>query len=433
MTQPAAKERHGPLTGNSVLLVEDSRAIASLLTAQIEERPGLSCLHADSLQGARKILESSANEIFIAILDLNLPDAPDGEVVELVQSHGIPAVILTSSVDEQQRHEYFLKRHVADYVSKNHLSGVGIAVDLVERIRENRDSKLLVVDDSASQRAYVCSLLHNRGYQTLQAANGCEGLKLVDEDPDIRLVLTDYNMPCKDGLSMVQEIRRLRSADELGIIGISGAGEKGILARFLKSGANDFLTKPFETEELYCRIDQNLDMLRYIREAQNAANHDFLTGLYNRRYFFKQAEKLHARALQGELRLMVAAIDADHFKRVNDTYGHQAGDEALVAMAEVLRTHAGAEGFPARFGGEEFVCIQVLDENQLPGACLESLRAGIEAIQLTGPDGERIALTVSIGATNDPKESIDQMLQVADEAVYLAKEQGRNRVVLVEA
>jgi diguanylate cyclase (GGDEF)-like protein len=246
-------------------------------------------------------------------------------------------------------------------------------------------------------------------------------------------VLIDYHMPNMGGLSLVQQIRRQRSEDELAIIGVSSAGEKGILARFLKSGANDFLTKPFEIEELYCRIDQNLDMLRYIHEARDAANRDFLTRLYNRRYFFEYAEELHAGALRGELRLMVAMIDADHFKRINDSYGHQMGDAALVEMASVLRTQAGVSGAPARFGGEEFVCIKALDEGQDPAVCLEQLRCAIEAVDLRAANGERIPLTVSIGATTNPRTSIDQMLLVADGAVYLAKKQGRNRVVVLNS
>lgn len=429
MNMPA-EIHHQPRDGNRILLVEDSRAIASLLVNQFEQVPELECSHAASLGEAREFLNASADEVFVAVLDLNLPDAPDGEIVELVQEYGIPVIVLTSSVDDQKR-EYFLKRQVADYVTKNHLAGIGIVVRLVERMRDNRNNQVLVVDDSASQRAFICTLLYNRGYQTLQASDGREALRLLRDNPDIRLVLTDYNMPNMDGLQMVQELRRSRSSDELSIIGISGVHEKSVLARFLKSGANDFLTKPFETEELFCRIDQNLDMLRYVREARDAANRDFLTQLFNRRYFFQRAADMHARASRGELRLLVAMVDADHFKNINDTFGHQTGDDALVAMAKVLQASSSSQGFPARFGGEEFVYIQALDENQDPRECLDYLREQIAAIDLRGPEGEAVPLTVSIGATLNPASSIDEMLSIADQGVYLAKEQGRNRVVLV--
>ena len=307
MTDTAPSSSVEPRSGDTVLLVEDSRSIACLLSAQLNALDGLVCRHVETLADTRRLLNTGADRIFVAVLDLNLPDAPDGEVVELVQAYGIPVIILTGSVDDQRR-KYFLQHQVADYVNKSQLAGVGIVVGLVERMHVNRDNAVLVVDDSASQRAYVCSLLHSHGYRTLEAGDGEEGLETLAANANISLVISDYNMPRMDGLSMVQEIRRTRHRDELGIIGLSGVEEKGVLAQFLKSGANDFLNKPFETEELYCRIDQNLDMLRYVREARDAANRDFLTRLYNRRYFFEHAIGLHARARRGEIRLMAGHV-----------------------------------------------------------------------------------------------------------------------------
>ncbi len=313
--------------GSAVLLVEDSRAIASLLKCKIEAINGVHCHHAETLAATDALLQARADDFFVAVLDLNLPDAPHGEVVDLVQSHGIPVVILTSSVDEQTR-AGFLARRVADYVSKNNLAGVDIVARLVERMHLNREACILVVDDAASQRAYLCGLLNAHGYRTLEAGDGREALAVLKDHPGIRLVVTDYNMPGMDGLSMVQEVRRTHSPEALGIIGVSGAMDKGILASFLKTGANDFLTKPFETEE--------------------------------------------------------------------------------------------------------FVCLQVIEADADPLSCLEALRAEIEAIELRGPAGERVPLTVSIGATTRPLDSIDAMLGLADQAVYQAKEQGRNRVILLD-
>ncbi len=128
-----------------------------------------------------------------------------------------------------------------------------------------------------------------------------------------------------------------------------------------------------------------------------------------------------------------APVLADHFKRINDTWGHGTGDEASIAMACALQAHATQGGFTVRFGGEEFVWIQEVNAGQEPDQCLESLRAAIEAIELHAPNGERVPLTVSIGATLNPAESIDEMLSTADQAVYLAKEGGRNRVVVLDA
>jgi diguanylate cyclase (GGDEF)-like protein len=424
----APRAAAGTLARNKVLLVEDSRAIASVLRASIGALDGVECLLAASYAEAERLLEAEAGALFAAVLDLNLPDAPNGEVIDLVQQAGIPVVVLTANVDVAKRAAMF-ERGVADYVVKDSLVGIEYVARLVNRLARNGSTRVLVVDDSRAFREYLCGLLHQHGYATLDASDGVEGLECLRQNPDISLVITDYNMPRMDGLAMVAEMRKLRSHDDLAIIGVSDAAKQGILARFLKGGATDYLNKPFCVEEFYCRVDQNIDMLRVVQRARDAASRDFLTGLYNRRYFFEHAERLHRRALDGELRILVAMIDADHFKQINDNFGHQVGDEALVAIAAVLRGQVEGQGMVARFGGEEFVCLRVLDPSLRPADCLERIRRAVEQIDLRA-DGRPVPLTVSIGATAEPGGDIDQMLARADGAVYQAKRAGRNRVVI---
>jgi len=409
-----------------VLLVEDSRAIASVLAAGINAFDGITCVVAGTFAEARGLLQTNAQAFFVAVLDLNLPDAPDGEIIDLVQEAGIPIIVLTGNVDASQRDAMFA-RGVADYVVKDSLVGIDYVARLVNRLAHNGAARVLVVDDSRAFRTYLCSLLQQHGYATLSARDGIEGLEVLRANPEIRLVITDYNMPRMDGLKMVSEMRKAHSQDELSIIGISNSADPETLARFLKGGASDYLHKPFSIEEFYCRVDQNVDMLRIIRRARDAANRDFLTGLYNRRRFFEKAEQLHRRATKGELQIVVAMIDADHFKNINDTFGHQVGDDALVEIAATLRDQVGSSGLVARFGGEEFVCLHVLDGTVDPLECLDQIRLGIAAIELYS-DGRRVAVTASIGATQALHGNLDQMLAAADRAVYAAKKAGRNRV-----
>ena len=411
-----------------MLLVEDSRAIASVLAAGINAFDGITCVVAGTFAEARGLLQTNAQAFFVAVLDLNLPDAPDGEIIDLVQEAGIPIIVLTGNVDASQRDAMFA-RGVADYVVKDSLVGIDYVARLVNRLAHNGAARVLVVDDSRAFRTYLCSLLQQHGYATLSARDGIEGLEVLRANPEIRLVITDYNMPRMDGLKMVSEMRKAHSQDELSIIGISNSADPETLARFLKGGASDYLHKPFSIEEFYCRVDQNVDMLRIIRRARDAANRDFLTGLHNRRCFFELAEAMYRRATKGELQIVVAMIDADHFKRINDTFGHQVGDDALVAIAATLRDLVGGNGLVARFGGEEFVCLHVLDETVDPRECLDQIRQGIAAIELYS-DGQRVGITASIGATRSLHGNLDQMLAAADRAVYAAKKAGRNRVEL---
>ncbi len=412
-----------------VLLVEDSRAVASVLIASLNRLDGIECDLATSYAEARDLLALRADEYFVAVAGLNLPDAPNGEVVGAIQRAGLRVIVLTGHLDEARRQDMF-QRGVADYVVKDSQASIGHVARLVERMARSGGTQVLVVDDSDSFRHYLASLLQQHGYQTLTACDGVEGVETLQANPDIRLVVTDYTMPRMDGLAMILEMRKSHNPDELAIIGISESAKPGILARFLKGGASDYLKKPFCVEELYCRIDQHIDTLWAINQAREAANRDFLTRLYNRRYFFEHAQLLYQRAQRGEIPVVAAMIDADHFKRINDTFGHKTGDDALRAIAAVLTRLAGDGGLVARLGGEEFVLLQSADGDLEPADCLEAIRQGIEQIEVVS-EGQRVPITVSIGATQRVEASLDHMLALADRAVYGAKAHGRNRVVIL--
>ncbi len=414
-----------------VLLVEDSRAVAGMVGCAIDELPGIDHVLADTYAAAESALARDAGRFFLAILDLNLPDAPHGEIIDLVQSFGIPIVVLTATVDEDVREALF-QRGVADYVTKDNGISIQYVTRLVSRMAHSADIKVLVVDDSLTCRRYFSQLLKQHGYCAVTAKDGEEGLALLREDPLIRLVIADYNMPKMDGLAMVAQMRRLRGHDELAIVAMSDSSRPGLLARFLKGGASDYLNKPFCIEEFYCRVDQNIEMLRSIRHARDLAERDFLTGLHNRRYFFTHAAALHRQAAAGQLDILVAMIDVDHFKRVNDVHGHGFGDTALVAVAKVLRGVIGERGIAARYGGEEFACLFVMAHKDNPLHCLEGLRRRIAALDLRSGE-HRVRLTASIGATHMPGDDLDAMLRQADRALYEAKQAGRNRVTLVQS
>jgi len=416
-------------SADTVLIVEDSKAIGSLLKVNIKQLAGIEAKLVTTLKDAKALLDEEAGCFYVAVLDLNLPDAPNGEIVDLVQSYNIPVIVLTGSLDPSMRDQMFNKQ-VADYVVKHHFSGIEYVIKLVDRLYANRDRKILVVDDSASFRLYLEALLQNHGYRTITASNGLEGLQTLKAHSDISLVVTDYNMPEMDGMAMTEEIRMIRSRDDLAIIALSDARVEGLSTRLLKNGASDFLAKPFQIEEFYCRVDQNLDMIRYICQARDAANRDFLTRCYNRRYFFDYVEKVYQQAQQGELQIAVAMVDADHFKQVNDVHGHQIGDDALIAIANAMEHTLDSSGLLARFGGEEFVILLILSPGQIPRDILEKVRLAIEQIDLRN-GAAQVPLTASIGCTSDLCGDIEQMLAKADEAVYQAKEAGRNRVVCI--
>ena len=409
-----------------VLIVEDSKSIQALLCAHINDISGIEADAAATLAEAKILLEARASDYFIAVLDLNLPDAPDGEIVDFVQSFGVPVIVMTGSVDERIRQQ-MLEKNVLDYVVKRQATEIEHVTYIVGRIYENHEVKVLVVDDSPSFRMYLVELLKSYQYQTFQAVDGLDALEVLAENPDIALILTDYNMPRMNGQELVQAVRKDHRREDLAIIGLSDASRSDLSALMLKSGANDFLSKPFQIEEFYCRVTQNTNMIGYVRQVKEGATKDFLTKVYNRRHLFDVGTSLYANAKRGNLNIAVGLVDADFFKKINDTYGHDVGDTALQAIATALQSTLRTSDIVARFGGEEFVCLVALKEAEDSGIVFERVRQSIEDIELAVGD-QKIALTVSIGVTNILGESLDDMIKVADTAVYKAKESGRNRV-----
>jgi diguanylate cyclase (GGDEF)-like protein len=266
-------------------------------------------------------------------------------------------------------------------------------------------------------------------YPILLATNGREALTLLEQHPDTALVLTDYHMPEMDGLGLVRGIRRRYRREELAIIALSQAHEKELSATMLKAGANDFLNKDFQAEELYCRLVQNTNMVHFVRQLRDLINLDYLTRLYNRRYLFQVANLLHAEASARPGVLALAMVDADYFKRINDSFGHSAGDEALKHIATLLRRTFQHTDIIARYGGEEFVCVVTADRPEDAWHRFDKLREDIATTPLSF-EGATIRMTVSIGLTTVLGNSLTEMIACADRAVYRAKAEGRNRVVL---
>jgi diguanylate cyclase (GGDEF)-like protein len=411
----------------NVLLVEDSRTVRAQLRHYLGMLDNVTLFEAGTLAEAKIILEERSHDLFCAILDLTLPDASGLDTVEAVRAYDVPIIVLTGSVDTFLR-QAVLDMRVIDYMFKNGAAAVEDVAYLIGRLRQNLSMKVLVVDDSQTFMLHVMKLLAQYRYIILTARNGREALEILERHPDIGLVLTDYHMPEMNGLELVQNIRRKHRREDLAIIALSDINRPELSAAMLKAGANDYLSKKFQVEEFYCRVVQNTNMVRYVHELRDMANRDYLTRLHNRRYLFQAVEPLYAEARAGKRDLAVAMVDADHFKHINDEFGHVVGDEALTRIAAVLRRGFVGSGIVSRYGGEEFVCVTTLSDPGRSMEHFEQVRAGVASIELKSK-GKRVPLTVSIGVTTALGGSFADMIELADQAVYRAKESGRNRVV----
>jgi diguanylate cyclase (GGDEF)-like protein len=411
-----------PQTQFNVLLLDADANYASVLKQVIEGRLPVKVTIVHAIEEAKKLLQQNANEFFIGIT--SVLDLSAFEKVDLLGDFNLPVIAVVDQYEDEMR-DQLIKRHVIDYVVKGNKFDSAYICDLIARVIKNCDIKVLVVDDSRVSRFILARELTLQKFEVVHSNNGAEALEKLSEQPDIKLVLVDSKMPVMDGYSFVEAARHNYSKDKLIIIGVSGSSDPRIAVKFLKAGANDFIAKPFNYEMLLCRISRNLDMLDAIELARSLSNIDYLSGLYNRRYFFEQGSKLLASLEKGSP-LTVMMMDIDFFKRVNDGFGHDVGDLVIKNFAGLLKQHF-PDDIVARIGGEEFAVISQSPKYLKSLERVEAFRKAVEneKIQLSS---DSLQYTCSIGVCNVMGADLDEMVIAADRNLYIAKDAGKNKV-----
>jgi two-component system cell cycle response regulator len=304
--------------------------------------------------------------------------------------------------------------------------------------------RILVVDDLPDNVEILRARLTSRGYDVATASNGQEALSAVKSDPP-HLILCDVMMPGIDGFEVSRRIKQDDALPFIPIILVTALGETDNIVQGLNTGADDYITKPYQFPELEARMRAMLRVKRLQdeldqknRELEEANKRlrklsitDGLTELYNHRHVHQLLRDEFERSDRTEESVAVAMIDLDRFKAVNDTYGHPTGDVILYETARILRETAREIDMVGRYGGEEFIVILPNTGEEEAGRFAERVRAAVEA-HVYKDDANVIRMTMSSGVAAFPAAGVgspEALLKKADEALYLAKESGRNRVV----
>jgi diguanylate cyclase (GGDEF)-like protein len=391
----------------------------------MESRESISCDCVSSLTEARAALEKNQPAYFLAIVEAPVVDADTREAIGYFRTKGLSSVILTNGYTDAIQ-EVMTSLGIMDYIIKDELF-VENLTRTVGRIRRNLLTEILIVDDSAVSRKQARNILELQKIIVREAENGQDALALLGDHPEIRMMLTDYHMPGMNGVELMRAARKIRPEKRLTVIGLSDIDNPGLSVRLLKNGADDFLYKSFISEELYLRVVQNLEMAERIEELRQSSHTDYLTRLYNRRFFFEVGEKLFENAKRNNL--TVAMLDIDHFKLVNDRFGHDIGDLAIKLVAAALTRTVRAGDVVARYGGEEFCVIAVNVDKQNAPVVFERIRANVAEGKIDTDDGG-LSVTVSVGAATVMGKTLEETINKADKLMYEAKTGGRNRVVI---
>jgi diguanylate cyclase (GGDEF)-like protein len=301
---------------------------------------------------------------------------------------------------------------------------------------------VLIIDDSTTLRQQVLEFLKDTHLFDLylEASNGIEGFKLLLSNP-VDVILCDLEMPGMDGLKFLGMLGSRNELRDIPVIMLTGREEKEQKVRGLERGASDYITKPFDAGELIARVKVQLkikilqdNLKEQNRKLEELSNTDPLTQLANRRFLMKALEKEFHRSERNGNALALVMADIDHFKKINDNYGHQVGDVVLKAVAGAVSENLREYDLAARFGGEELALV--LPETALDKAMhvAERVRVKVASLALKGPlQGQRVTISLGVAAYSNPQvKTVDDLIRLADDALYAAKREGRNRVVIAD-
>lgn len=293
---------------------------------------------------------------------------------------------------------------------------------------ETNKPLILIVDDSQININFCKKILGKNGYATDSCKSGEEAIEYLEKNsPD--LILLDIVMPGIDGFEFCEIKKNIPDMADIPVIFLSAKDDEESIIKGFKSGGVDYITKPFRTQEMLARTKTHIDLKKAKEQLVLMATTDVLTGLTNRRFFMERLSIEFERVQRYESLYTILMIDLDFFKRVNDTFGHMAGDTVLKKISEILQNGLRCTDLIGRIGGEEFAVI--LPETELPQSLqiAERLRKSVDQLPVE-VDGDKIRITISLGASqsNIADTEMDDALIRADSALYSAKKAGRNNV-----
>ena len=302
---------------------------------------------------------------------------------------------------------------------------------------------LLIAEDDPVTRRLLEKVLFNAGYQVLSSKNGLEALQIMEKN-FCPIVITDWMMPKVDGLELCRSVRKMTFPGYVFIIIITANDSKDNIIAGLQAGADDYITKPFNQAELRARLSTAVRVLsleQTLKEAneqiRNLSIRDSLTNVYNRGFLTEQLPHNLDEALAASQPLSLIMCDIDHFKHINDHYGHQAGDTVLIEFCNCLRTVIGdTNEWIARYGGEEFLIILPNTTLTEAGNVAEQIRTMLSHMVVVIEDAQ-IGFTASFGVSSfdgnkatTARPSPDALINEADRCLYEAKKEGRNCVIV---
>ena len=447
-----------------ILVVDDVAANVRLLEARLQAEY-FEVLTA--LNGRDALALALRERVDLVILDVMMPDMTGFDVCAALKADARTAqvpVIMVTALDQAQDRvrglecgaDDFLTKPVGDVALVTRVKSLirlkmvtdelalraaamqSVGLDPAEIFSQAAETggSILVVDDRENSTRRIRQALLGR-FDIEITADPAQTIAQV-EGRDFDLLMISLTLAAGDGLRLCSQIKAMDRLRQTPVLLITDADETPRLMRALDLGVNDYVIRPIDANELRARVRTQLRRKRYAQQLRNVVSNavelaitDPLTGVYNRRYLDAHLKSVVARAIASDKSACVLLFDIDHFKGINDTYGHAAGDDVLRDFSNRLRRGVRGIDLVARYGGEEFVLVMPDTDAAFAGSVAERLRRDVEVTPFAASSGERFPVTVSIGVAEwqGSADTAEALLKRADQALYAAKRAGRNRVV----
>ncbi|MBM9515109.1 response regulator [Desulfogranum marinum] len=443
------------MASKAIMVVDDSSTIRKILQREFS-KADFEVVPAKNGMEALAMLEWADPYPDLITIDIDMPRMNGFELCSKIREKADSEnsrkrllsqtpIVFVSANDDLKNREKAYELEVLDFIGKPFVPGKMLqTVNNILNVQEQFSGMTaLIVEDSPFVSRIVRNILKRHGLKVHEASDGKKALEIIKEKKfDIDIIITDYIMPGLSGEELCRTLRSIEVLENVPIFFISSINDKETTLNFFKVGANDYLPKPFFEEEFRARIVTHLRNRKYTKELEKLnsrlefqADHDSLTGLYNRGYLQRELSTIFTQSQYGQGNLCCMLIDLDYFKKVNDDFGHAFGDLVLQKFAKIMTNNSRGSDIIARFGGEEFAILML--DTDLKGCLLlaEQIRTAAEGyIYNDGNTELQVTISSGLSSLNDHEiKNVDDLFSKADKALYAAKNNGRNRVEVYSA
>ncbi|AJC86159.1 bile resistance response regulator CbrR [Campylobacter sp. RM16704] len=406
-----------------ILIIDDNKMLTKLLAKKVENTLDLKVDIAFDMNSAKELVK---NNYFMAFVDICLPNAINGEVVDLVLDRNIPTIVLTGNHDEQIRKK-FMEKDIIGYIQKDSESCIDEMLNSVRILQKNNKIKIILAIANVTLRAEMKKNLNKQLFNVLAAAHGEEALNYLGDNPDTKLVICDAIMPVVNGEDLLIEIRNKYSKIELGIIMV-GDKDDALEARVFRKGVNDYVIRPFQKESLSCRVNNCLDyMQKCTLLNEYSLNKDLLTGLDDYSTFEKKFLD-YLDDIQENEEMALALIDIDNLATINYEINYDCGNGVIKHTAKKIKEQIRGMDLSTKIENGKFYVVLKNTNNKEALKVFSNIRVNIAKENVLIALDE-VDYSVSIGVAFGEKGSqIQNLMNNAQKALDLAKANGKNRV-----